>query len=219
MMQCRMCSQRLTRPGKLCRECEHELDRARYSGISIDALVAQSGGGEASRLAEPGWLSRVRSPATIVAVAFAIGVGSAGLVHIVETQPPSAPVHSVMPDVDEPTPIRGIAFDAPAPSPATRVAPQRHKTTVAHAPITAPEPVTTVAVAHNAETTIAFHATGTRVASVSSQAAALDMALANCSEERFFARPGCQQRARARYCVGDASELAQCATPTRDYGE
>ncbi|HJU21117.1 MAG TPA: hypothetical protein VJ891_01285 [Casimicrobiaceae bacterium] len=219
MMQCRMCSQRLTRPGKLCRECEHELDRARYSGMSIDALVAQSGGGEASRLAEPGWLSRVRSPANIVAIAFAIGVGSAGLVHVVGTQLPSAPVHSVMPDVDEPTPVRGIAFEAAAPSPATRVAPQRHKTTIVHAPITAPEPITAVAAPHGPETTIAFHATGTRVASVSSQGAALDMALAHCSEERFFARPGCQQRARARYCVGDASDLAQCARPARDYGE
>ncbi|HLX26988.1 MAG TPA: hypothetical protein VKV24_00675 [Casimicrobiaceae bacterium] len=217
MMQCRMCSQRLTRPGKLCRECERELDRARYSGMSMDALVAQSGGGEASRLADAGWLSRVRSPATIVAIALAIGVGSAGVLHTVETLPSSAPVHSVMPDVDAASPLRDVAFDAPAPP--VRVAQQRHKTTVAHAAVAAADPVTTVAVAHSAPTTIAFHATGTRMASVSTPDAALDAALAHCSEERFFARPGCQQRARARYCVGDASELAQCATPVRDYGE
>lgn len=217
MMQCRMCSQRLTRPGKLCRECEHELDRARYSGMSIDALVAQSGGGEASRLAEPGWLSRVRSPGTIVAVAFAIGVGSAGLLRIVEMQSPTAPAHSVMPDVDAPSLLRDVAFDAPTPK--SRVAPRRHETTLAHAAVTVPDPVTVIAVTQSAPTAIAFHATSARVASVSSPGAELDAALAHCNEERFFARPGCRQRARARYCAGDASELAQCATPARDYGE
>ena len=38
MTKCRMCSQRLTRPGKLCRECERELQRARAAAASVDTL-------------------------------------------------------------------------------------------------------------------------------------------------------------------------------------
>ena len=38
MTHCRMCSQRLTRPGRLCRECERELDRARATAESAGNL-------------------------------------------------------------------------------------------------------------------------------------------------------------------------------------
>ena len=39
MMRCRMCSQRLPRPGKLCRECERELDRARLAANTVAGLA------------------------------------------------------------------------------------------------------------------------------------------------------------------------------------
>jgi hypothetical protein len=43
-------------------------------------------------------------------------------------------------------------------------------------------------------------------------------ALARCGEERFLARPDCEQRARARYCDA-ASALPQCMPATREYGQ
>jgi len=51
MKQCRMCSQRLTRPGRLCRECEHELQRARHVGLAIGELAPAVTCSEAVRMA------------------------------------------------------------------------------------------------------------------------------------------------------------------------
>ena len=42
MMKCRLCSQRLTRPGKLCRECEHERARAEEGATPIEGLETVS---------------------------------------------------------------------------------------------------------------------------------------------------------------------------------
>jgi hypothetical protein len=48
---------------------------------------------------------------------------------------------------------------------------------------------------------------------------ALDSALGRCADESFFARPACEEQARARYCDGGSAESARCAQPARDYGQ
>lgn len=95
MMHCRMCSQRLTRPGKLCRECERELQRARYAGVSMDELLPSAPMIGASRMAGT-WLARLRSPGPVVAAAFAVGVVSAATLHVVRYATAAAASGSVM---------------------------------------------------------------------------------------------------------------------------
>jgi len=58
MMHCRMCSQRLPRPGRLCRECEREIDRERAAVEGFAAVVALPG---SSGLAAEGATSTSRS--------------------------------------------------------------------------------------------------------------------------------------------------------------
>lgn len=104
MTQCRMCSQRLTRPGKLCRECERELDRARFAGVSHDDMAALAPIIDASRIAastsDGGRLARMRQRGSVIAMAFTIGlVGAAGL-HLAQRSTASVTPRSVMLDRD-----------------------------------------------------------------------------------------------------------------------
>lgn len=121
MMQCRMCSQRLTRPGKLCRECEHELGRARAVAASVDTLAGAVPLIEASRLAagSPGRdrIARLRSRPAALAAAFTIGLATAAGAYVVQRTHATAPA-SVMLDQD----LRNIkprSFGAPQPAHAT----------------------------------------------------------------------------------------------------
>lgn len=100
MMQCRMCSQRLTRPGKLCRECEHELERARQAGVSIGELVPPLATVDTSHMTGTRWVAHLRSPGPVVAAAFAIGLVGAISLHAVESSTASVSAASVMLDAD-----------------------------------------------------------------------------------------------------------------------
>lgn len=103
MMQCRMCSQRLTRPGKLCRECGHELEQARLAGLPVDELAAVSPV-DASRMpvAEGGarCFGRLRSRGSVLAAAFTIGVVGATAAHLAQRSNAVTAPGSVMLDRD-----------------------------------------------------------------------------------------------------------------------
>ena len=82
MTKCRMCSQRLTRPGKLCRECERELDRERAAADGLAAVVELPDSGGAGP--EAASLGALRSRTVALFVAFGLGIGiaaSAWVVH------------------------------------------------------------------------------------------------------------------------------------------
>jgi len=76
-MKCRMCSRPLTRVGRLCRECDHELARMRQGAPALDGVemvVPESRSAEGAK-------KRPRHRArTIVVLAFCVGIlGAAGL--------------------------------------------------------------------------------------------------------------------------------------------
>lgn len=203
MTRCRMCSQRLPRPGRLCRDCERELDRARLvantvAGLAplgpplpvpaIEALPADA--------ASP---ARSRAP-IIVAMAFALGLAGAAV--LLAGQRSTAPAHdaSVMLDRDV-SDVKPRMFAPPA-RPATP-----------HAPVAAsvarPSPVTAGA-STSPPASVAAAPKAAKAPRALDRVLALSDALGQCASETFFARIACEQRARSRYCDG-AGELPQCA--------
>ena len=76
VMQCRMCSQRLTRPGKLCHECDRELARARSLTASTEGLAAMPLPLDPSAIEiqdSLAWTSRLTSRTALVVGAFVMG--------------------------------------------------------------------------------------------------------------------------------------------------
>jgi hypothetical protein len=104
MMQCRMCSQRLTRPGKLCRECERELGRARAAAASADTLSGAVPLIDASRMAGAppveAWRARLRSRPALLVTAFSIGLATAAAGYVVQRTQSAPADASVMLDRD-----------------------------------------------------------------------------------------------------------------------
>jgi hypothetical protein len=106
MMQCRMCSQRLPRPGKLCRECERELEleRARLADVSVGELPAAVPLIDASRMAGNAdgarRLARLRSRAAVIAIAFTIGLVGAAALQVAQRSSTAVTPASVMLDRD-----------------------------------------------------------------------------------------------------------------------
>ena len=96
MKQCRMCSQRLTRPGRLCRECERELSRARYVGLSAGEPPLVAALSETLPMAGNEWLAHVRAPASVVAIAFAFGVAATVTLQVIEHSEAAVAHDSVM---------------------------------------------------------------------------------------------------------------------------
>jgi len=215
MMQCRMCSQRLTRPGKLCRECERELARARQAAASVD------GAGTAVPEIEPdqlvsasalaAWQRRgVRVP--LVVAAFVLGIGATAGVYTMQRTTGAG--ESVMLDRDV-TRVQPRVL----PSRATRSEREGDELRgAAHA-------VNVVPAVQVRETP------KRRLVAVTSQPAseepvrfdrvlALSDALAQCAPEPFFSRLACEQRARTRYCDGATGRLPQCPEEfPRDHGQ
>jgi hypothetical protein len=121
MMQCRMCSQRLTRPGKLCRECGHELERARFAGASVDDVAALPVI-DASRMAGTehgaGRFATLRSRASIITLAFTLGLVGATVLHLAQRPTATMTPGSVMLDRDlsnlHPRSFARASADAPA---------------------------------------------------------------------------------------------------------
>jgi hypothetical protein len=107
-MKCRMCSQVLTRPGKLCRECERELERARRADFAVDELaeiVMRSDAGAPVR----GWSTKLRTPRNVIALAFCVGIAGAVSAAFVQHDSSRTP-RSVMLDM---APAAATHRDAP----------------------------------------------------------------------------------------------------------
>ena len=235
MKQCRMCSQRLTRPGRLCRECERELSRARYVGLSAGEPPLVAALPETLPTAGNEWLAHVRAPASVVAIAFAFGVAATVTLQVIEhseaavahdsvmlgshaasvhqvsiVSPGAASAHAA----SEPVPV-----DASATVDVTSVPVSAKPAKRAAAAMRVASPMQTADSTHALvkAPAVADSAPAPAAAHVDA-GAALDDALGRCSDEPFLARPDCEQRARARYC--DAmSSLPRCMPATRDYGQ
>jgi hypothetical protein len=78
VMKCRLCSQQLPRPGRLCRECERELERARHADVVVGDLAAVVTRTNADANARSGWTTKLRAPRNVIALAFCVGVAGAG---------------------------------------------------------------------------------------------------------------------------------------------
>ena len=218
MMQCRMCSQRMTRAGRLCRECECELERARHAGlaagVSVPAVLPDAP-------ARAGWPAMLRAPGAIIGVAFAVGVAGAVALNLPDASHARVASQSVMPGVAPPAGVDAGSLVASQVAPAARA--EVRVTTYVQPTVAKPTSVeSSRAAAPNPppETPkVASRAPAPREhAMPDDPARALDAALSRCGHESFFARPGCEERARARYCA-DATASPQCAVPVRDYGQ
>ena len=244
MMQCRMCSQRLTRPGRLCRECECELERARQVGVAAGEPAAAGELLDVPAIVGGGWAAPMRAPVAIVATAFAVGIAGAVALHVADTSHVRAPSRSVMLATGI-VPQDGALHEAAAAS--WRVATARAR--VAAEPMTrqGAQPITQRVVQPGAQTGSQTGAQtgaqtdappGTQTGATSPEprrmawqapaagdgvradpAHALGVALSRCGDESFFARPACEERARARYCADAAASLPQCAVRVREYGQ
>jgi hypothetical protein len=253
MMQCRMCSQRLTRPGKLCRECERELDRARLAAASVDDLAMALSPIDASRMAGGGspWSARLRTRSSVIAVAFAIGLGGALAIYHAQHPAVSTTAGSVMLDRDvssvrarafgrrvavgEPVSARNIAdtaarTDARVEPPMgegasaggglRRVAAPVQSVPAAETPRRSAEPSSKPAPSPQPLANVAAAVIASDAGAGMDRVLALSDAFARCAQETFFARVGCEQRARLRYCDGVAAQLPQCADQLpRDHGQ
>ena len=82
MTKCRMCSQRLTRPGRLCRECERELDRERAAVEGFAAVVQLPGSSGPG--AEGATFGALRSRTVALSAAFVIGIGIVASAYVVQ---------------------------------------------------------------------------------------------------------------------------------------
>jgi len=233
MKQCRMCSQRLTRPGRLCRECERELSRARYVGLSAGEPPLVAALPETLPMAGNEWLAHVRAPASVVAIAFAFGVAATVTLQVIEHSEAAVAHDSVMLGSHAAS-VRQVSIVSPGTASAnasSEPVPVDASATVdvTSAPVSTRPPKRTVGVTRVAapvQTADSTHALLNVPAAADSApapahvdaGAALDDALARCGEEPFLARPDCEQRARARYCDATNS-LPRCMPATRDYGQ
>lgn len=186
-MQCRMCSQRLTRPGKLCRECERELDRARAAAASVDDLssaVPLIDAGGRTTAESIGW-PQLRSRPTVLVMAFSVGLATAVAVYAVRGSHVADKPASVMIDRD-----------------LSHVRPRE-----ARPPALPPSHSGTAKVASMA---VVSHQADAAFDRVLGLADALD----RCARELPFARMTCEHRARTHYCTAPGSNrIPQCAAP------
>jgi hypothetical protein len=235
MSQCRMCSQRLTRPGRLCRECERELERARAVAQSVGNLSSAAPLVDNARMAADsiGWAARMTARPGVIAVAFSIGIAAAAALYVVQGSHAAGASESVMIDRDlskiRPRERRGaappLAVSAPANAAADGVASRKALHSASRR-----EPIVVGMAATGSRpepgsTNMGRTATATRVERPSPPIAhdrvlGLAAALDACSSESLFARIACEQRAKTRYCEGAEGRIPQCAEPPpREYGQ
>lgn len=233
MKQCRMCSQRLTRPGRLCRECERELSRARFVGLSAGEPPLVAALPETMPTAGNEWLAHVRAPASVVAIAFAFGVAATVTLQVIEHSEAAVAHDSVMlgSHAASVRQVSIVSAGAAWSPPTVETVPVDASATVdvTSAPVS-PKPakraVVATRVAPSMQTADSTHAMANAPAAADAAPApahvdpraALDEALGRCGDEAFLARPDCEQRARARYCDATTS-LPRCMPATRDYGQ
>jgi len=201
MMHCRMCSQRLPRPGRLCRECEQELNLARSTAKTLETVVASAPDVDERLplLGAAGWAARAPRSTVIVAT-FAVGITVAAAVYALNGWPGAASGRSVMIDRD----LGSVRARAP------------HRL-VAIAATVSTAPVVVPAQRNPRNESVASAASPAPVAY--DRVLGLANALDGCALESPFARLACEQRARAHYCEGADGRIPQCADPQpRGYG-
>ena len=232
MTRCRMCSQRLTRPGRLCRECERELDRARAIAASVDTLSPSMPLVDLARLAnEPpgGWAGQLRSRPTVVVGAFAVGIAAAIAFYVVDVSHASAPGASVMIDRDlsnvRPRERRAPPTQSLPNEHASRAMPTARNPvgSVQRPPTMVPTIATTNGSPVQAEAPGALASAAHPHPAPASYDRVLGLAdaLETCSHETLFARVACEHRARTRFCeAAGAPQIPQCMDrPPREYGQ
>jgi hypothetical protein len=236
MSQCRMCSQRLTRPGRLCRECERELERARAVAQSVGDLSSAAPLIDAARVAtadSAGWAGGMMSRPSVLVVAFSAGLAAAAALYLAQRSHAAVHAESVMID-------RDLSNIRPPERRTATLAPNAH--VPANGSVDQVAPRRTVHPPGRRETTIvSMAATGSRpdAARMNAEPApnaatsqrqsppaahdrilGLGVALETCSHESFFARIACEQRAKTLHCEGVTAEIPQCAEPPpREYGQ
>jgi hypothetical protein len=220
----------MTRPGRLCRECERELQRARYAGVSLGEIEPTLAAAEASRVVANDWLARLRTPGSAIAVAFAIGVSATVALHIANSSEAAMTHGSVMLDAQQVSHLRQVsvvsasaAADDANPQATSAVEPVRLTAAKSSTPGTRVRVATAVPAIAQAEAGEEPRALPQQVEAHAAPPTldashALGDALAQCGGEPFLARPSCEQQARARYC-DSAAPLPQCIVPARDYGQ
>lgn len=193
MMHCRMCSQRLPRPGRLCRECEQELELA-HAARQTASPVQGTHPDELYLAGLTGW-KRFPSRPIVVVAAFVVGVSAAAAVYGLRGA--SNAGESVMFDryhaasVARPPTIAESAASVPAAPALVRV--------------TVVSPGAQAAIDSGAGSVAQpQHRAFDRVLGL---ADALDA----CAREHYFERLACEVRARARYCEGATATIPQCA--------
>jgi hypothetical protein len=248
-MQCRMCSQRLTRPGRLCRECDQELARARAlaaAGDGLSPVAPLTGASTFDDLLVSA--ARLTSPPGVVVVAFVVGIVAAIAVYSVERSHASGSGESVMIDRDL-SKVRPREYRTRPSVGFTESAPQSQPQGQVSDDVRAARTVSargTVARASERRSTVVFSTVASNAISVPANAEVandrperavsapaesagegydrvlgLADALETCSHQPIFARVACEHRARGRYCDDPgASQIPQCADrPPRDYGQ
>lgn len=193
MMRCRMCSQRLPRPGRLCRECEQELELA-HSARQTGGPVHGTQPDELYLAGLSGW-KRFPSRPIVVVAAFVVGVSAAAAVYGLRGS--SNAGESVMFDRYHATRVAGAAVTAES-AVSVPAAPALVRVTVV-------SPGARTAIDAGAESVAQpEHRAFDRVLGL---ADALDA----CAREHYFERLACEVRARARYCEGATATIPQCA--------
>ena len=113
-MKCRMCSRPLTRVGRLCRECEHELARMEQEPALFEGLHGGIAGSPAAdALPQP----QRRSARSVVLVAFCVGVLGAAGWHFLQPDESRAATRSVMLDAVAATAPHAVGEARRAPTP------------------------------------------------------------------------------------------------------
>ena len=194
-MHCRMCSQRLPRPGRLCRECEQELELAR-SARPPGGLAQGPRPDELLLIGASPWLRMPSRPVVVVA-AFAVGLSAAAAVYAIHASWGTGGAESVM--IDRPA---GRARSQQKPARESVVSVEALVPVGAAAPDAHDPPNDKIAVVSSPS-----HHSFDRVLGLAD-------ALDNCAREPLFARLACEARARTRYCDGAAASIPQCADST-----
>jgi len=237
-----MCSQRLTGAGRLCRECDRELARARALADSVEGLAGSTPLVDASREADDRWVWTARLPSrpALLLAAFVVGIGAAITFYAIDVTGPRD--GSVMLGRDL-SGIRPREQRVPAAFAEQRAAvPSEHVSDVVStrtvqtqrtpAPshranvVVSTTPVgtkreTDAADAHEPAQTVAMTADVPKGAEPYDRVLGLADALDGCSHQPIFGRIACEHRARERFCNDPgALQIPQCADrPPRDYGQ
>jgi hypothetical protein len=238
-----MCSQRLTGAGRLCRECDRELARARALAESVEGVAWVTPLVDAAREADDRWVWTARLPSrpAMLFAAFVVGIGAAITFYAIDVTGPRDGSVMLGRDLSGIRPREQrlpVAFAgeqrAAVPSEhvsdvvamrsvqTQRTPASSHRANVVSTTPAGTKRQTDAADAPQSAQTVAMTAevvpTG---AEPYDRVLGLADALDGCSHQPIFGRIACEHRARERFCNDPgALQIPQCADrPPRDYGQ